>query len=82
MRVLRRVRLVGQSSGSTDVISLNALIAAAAHVSLPETAGKWLLGMLQDGPQPNVVSYNSVINAWGKQGDASGAERIVRLMCW
>jgi len=27
------------------------------------------------------VSYNSVINAWAKKGDATGAERLVVLMC-
>jgi pentatricopeptide repeat protein len=36
---------------------------------------------LQDGAQPDYVSYNSVINTWAKQGNASGAVRIVRLMC-
>jgi pentatricopeptide repeat protein len=78
--VLRRVRLIVQSSGSIDVFSYNALIAAAAHASLPEFAEKWRLGILPDGHHSDVVSYNSVTNAWGKQGDASGAERIARLM--
>jgi pentatricopeptide repeat protein len=47
----------------------------------PETAENLLLRMLQDGAQPDDLSYYSVINAWAKQGNASGAEHIVRLMC-
>jgi pentatricopeptide repeat protein len=37
--------------------------------------------MRQDGLQPDVGNYDSVIKAWAKQGDASSAECIVRLMC-
>jgi pentatricopeptide repeat protein len=53
----------------------------AEHSGHPESAEKWFLRMLQDGHHPEVVNCNSVLKALAKQGVASGAERIVRLMC-
>eukprot|EP00933_Yihiella_yeosuensis_P037560 TRINITY_DN31550_c0_g1_i2.p1 TRINITY_DN31550_c0_g1~~TRINITY_DN31550_c0_g1_i2.p1 ORF type:complete len:849 (-),score=157.68 TRINITY_DN31550_c0_g1_i2:209-2755(-) len=77
---LRRAK-ENDGGAQLDAFAYNALIAAAARCSDPTAAETWLRQMIQDGATPDVVSYNSVINAWAKRGSASGAERIVTLMC-
>ena len=63
-------QLISNQQCTPDVFVYNAIL--EAHVSNPERATE----LLNEMKEPNLISYNTVLKAWAKQGNIDMAEKI------
>ena len=63
-------QMISNQQCTPDVFVYNAIL--EAHVSNPERATE----LLNEMKEPNLISYNTVLKAWAKQGNIAMAETI------
>merc|ERR1719281_1500839 len=56
------------------------MINACANVGDVQKAEEWLVKMLEDGVEPNVITFNAVIAACAKKGQGRRAENWLEKM--
>jgi pentatricopeptide repeat protein len=82
--ILRRMeKLVDDTTKKPNVVTYNICISAYSKFGDGRKAEKLLNEMLKRHLQPDVISYNSVIDSWGRsneKGSAARAESILNAM--